>query len=221
MNRNTNLPLSPSQQEELLTQLGGLINTRKNIILAIEGRCGSGKTTLAAYLAGIYDCNVIHMDDFYLPFSMRTSKRLAEPGGNIHYERFLTEIYTPLRRLAAKETFTGNHLTGTAVDAVLGCYQVFSCVTGDYDDTYPLYNRPLTIIEGSYCMHPEFRNLYDLSVFLDITAELQLKRLRNRVGSEALNAFIEKWIPLENAYFDTGIAGICTKYYLQKEQWCL
>ena len=36
-------------------------------ILAIDGRCASGKTTLAGELQKRQACNVIHLDDFYLP----------------------------------------------------------------------------------------------------------------------------------------------------------
>jgi uridine kinase len=36
------------------------------VIVAIDGKCTSGKTTLASRLAEIYDCNVFHMDDFFL-----------------------------------------------------------------------------------------------------------------------------------------------------------
>ena len=34
------------------------------VILAIDGRCGSGKTTLAGMIAQRYRAEVIHMDDF-------------------------------------------------------------------------------------------------------------------------------------------------------------
>ena len=39
-------------------------NTDRPILVAIDGRCGSGKTTLGEYLKGQLDCNLFHMDDF-------------------------------------------------------------------------------------------------------------------------------------------------------------
>ena len=36
-------------------------------IIAIDGRCAAGKTTLAARLAKELGGDVIHMDDFFLP----------------------------------------------------------------------------------------------------------------------------------------------------------
>lgn len=68
----------------------------KPLLVAIDGRCASGKSTLAKDLQKQLDCNVIHMDDFYLQPHQRTTKRLREPGGNVDYERFETEVLQPL-----------------------------------------------------------------------------------------------------------------------------
>ena len=40
-------------------------------ILALDGMCGAGKTTLAGLLSEKTGCPVVHMDDYYLPFSRR------------------------------------------------------------------------------------------------------------------------------------------------------
>ena len=76
--------------DELLTQ-------EDMVVVAIDGKCASGKTTLASRLAEIYDCNVFHMDDFFLQRSQRTPERLAQIGGNVDYERFQEEVLLPLR----------------------------------------------------------------------------------------------------------------------------
>ena len=36
------------------------------LIVAIDGRCGSGKTTLGEYLEQVFNCNLFRMDDFFL-----------------------------------------------------------------------------------------------------------------------------------------------------------
>lgn len=54
-------------------------------LVAIDGRCTAGKTTLAGLLQGKRSCNVVHMDDFYLPFAKRTPERMAQPGGNMDF----------------------------------------------------------------------------------------------------------------------------------------
>ena len=77
-------------------QIDALLAEKDFVIVAIDGKCASGKTTLAAELAEIYDCNVFHMDDFFLRPEQRTQQRFAESGGNVDYERFREEVLFPL-----------------------------------------------------------------------------------------------------------------------------
>lgn len=156
-----------------------------SFIIAIDGNCASGKTTFSSLLAMYFDCNIIHMDDFFLPPKLRTPARLAQPGGNIHYERFIEEIMLSLQN-------------GSKIS-----YRPFCCSTMDYADAISLPSKPLTIIEGSYSMHPKLRNLYDYSVFLSCSYEQQITRIRTRNGEASLKNFTERWIPMENTYFDT------------------
>ena len=58
-------------------------------IIAIDGRCASGKSTLSEDVKNTLDVNIVRMDDFFLPLSLRTPERFALPGGNVHYERFI------------------------------------------------------------------------------------------------------------------------------------
>ena len=47
------------------------------VLAALDGRCGSGKTTLAAQLAERFpDSIILHTDDFYLPLPC------ASPAGS-------------------------------------------------------------------------------------------------------------------------------------------
>ena len=78
--------------ELLLTE----IKQRSTLVLAIDGRCAAGKTTLAARLAELCDCNVIHMDHFFLCSKQNTMERLQQAGGNMDYVRFCEEILIPL-----------------------------------------------------------------------------------------------------------------------------
>ncbi|WP_189655282.1 uridine kinase [Bacillus sp. HNG] len=155
----------------------------KPIILAIDGRCGSGKSGLAEMLKQEVDSNVFHMDDFFLPFDMKTKERLTKPGENVHYERFNKEVLTPL-------------LQGKKV-----IHQPYNCQIREFDQ--PIHTEPkkLTIVEGSYCMHPSLQPFYDIKIFMTINKEIQLERIRKRNGEERLQDFNNKWIPMEELYF--------------------
>ncbi len=156
---------------------------RRLFIVAVDGRCASGKTTLANELSKKLDCNVIHTDDFYLQPFQRTAERYAEPGGNLDRERLIREILEPLSM--GKKPL----------------YQPFLCHLMNFGQLIRLENKRIYIIEGSYSCHPELRSFYDMTVFVTVDADTQKKRILERNGEEKLRAFIEKWIPLEEKYF--------------------
>ena len=82
-------------QNDLLTdaaEIGRRAIAMKTPLIVIDGLCGSGKTTLADSLSSMLQAPVVHMDDFFLPFSLRTPQRLSQPGGNVDYERFAQEV---------------------------------------------------------------------------------------------------------------------------------
>lgn len=170
---------------EAFVRIDELLRTNKPISVAIDGLCGSGKTTLAALLGAVYDCNVFHADDFFLPTDMRTPERYATPGGNIHWERMKTEVLDPLK--------TGKPFV----------YRTFDCSIMDYSELVRVNPRPLSIMEGSYSMHPQLLASYDLRIFLKTDPETQSRRILERDGEHAHRSFVEKWIPFENKYFET------------------
>ena len=61
--------------------------------------------------------------------------------------------------------------------------------------------KAINLIEGSYSCHPALWDQYDLRVFLSISPEIQLQRIRRRNGEEGAKMFEERWIPLEERYF--------------------
>ena len=174
----------------MLTSVTTLIDqqlqAKGHALCVIDGLCGAGKTTLAEELSAHYGgASVIHMDDFFLPYEMRTPQRLAQPGGNVHHERFAAQVIQGLR--------TGDGFA----------YQRFDCATGELIEK----NCPaakVRIIEGSYSLHPALQaawgELDAITVFLSVDGEEQLRRIARR-APEKLQAFVDKWIPLEKNYF--------------------
>ena len=153
------------------------------ILIAIDGNCAAGKTTLAARLQSDLGGNVFHMDDYYLQSFQRTKERLRETGGNVDYERFKKEVIEPLKK-------------GEAV-------KVYACTHPDFVLEYrkTVGFKRLNIIEGSYSCHPYFNSSYRLQIFVEADYELQIERIRTRNGEVMLQRFINEWIPKENEYF--------------------
>ena len=158
--------------------------SKKRIIIAIDGKCASGKTTLGHYLQKEFDANLFHMDDFFLQAHQRTEERSNEVGGNVDYERFKKEVLEPL-------------LAGNDVE-----YRRFDCSSFKIAEAVRISPKRINVIEGSYSMHPYFGDIYDLKVFAEIDEESQLENILKRNGQEKLEVFKERWIPKEMAYFD-------------------
>ena len=154
------------------------------VTLAVEGGAASGKSTLAELLRRVYGCSVIHVDDYFLRPEQRTPERLSEIGGNFDRERFLDEVALPLSR--------GEDMR----------VRRFDCGTMTLGEPAEVKRSRLTVVEGVYSMHPELSHLYNLSVFLDVPAEVQAERIAERNSPETVHRFAEEWIPKENAYFE-------------------
>ncbi len=168
--------------EAVLCEIHRIRQSKDRIVIAIDGRCASGKTTLAKKLQEALCCNVIHMDDFFLRPEQRTAQRYDEPGGNVDKERFFAEVLQPLQ--------TGN----------LFSYRPFDCHTMALGEPITVHPNEITIIEGTYSCHPALWEFYDYHIFLTTTPEKQLDRLAKRKVAN-LQMFREKWIPLEERYF--------------------
>ncbi len=182
--------LAAAEQIEL--EIRRLLQRKRPVLVAIDGRCAAGKTTLAEELRELCGCGVVHMDHFFLRPEQRTEERLNTPGGNVDRERVLQEVLLPLSR---EEEVS---------------YRPYDCKLQALKEAVQVVPGPVTVIEGAYACHPSLREYYDLKVFLTVEKEEQLRRIRRRNGPEAAIQFRERWIPLEERYFAVcGVMDCC------------
>ncbi len=165
----------------ILFRIATLLERQDHVVLAIDGRCGSGKTRLAKLIASIFPCNVYHTDDYYLPTYERAPDWEFEPGGNIDLERLRHEVLEP--------SFAGEPVR----------YQPYDCQKAEYKAAGVMLPQPLTILEGSYSLHPALDQRYDLKIFLTCSPAAQTRRLKEREG-EYFRMFKTRWIPMEERY---------------------
>ena len=154
------------------------------VILAIEGGCASGKTTLAKILEDIYGSTTFHIDDYFLRPEQRTEKRMSEIGGNVDRERFEEEILKPLSE-------NKNEIS----------YSPFNCLAQSLEAPICVVPNKLIVIEGVYSMHPSLSDYYDYSVYLEIDSETRRARILKRNSPKMAERFFNEWIPLEESYF--------------------
>ena len=132
-------PITASTLSALLSAALAQKPTRP-LVLALDGRCGSGKTTLANGLAAQFpDCTLLRTDDFYLPPARRCPDWAHTPCANMDLTRLRDEALRPA-------------YAGQTVD-----YRAYSCREGAYLPPAQLPAQPLVILEGSYSHHPLLR----------------------------------------------------------------
>lgn len=160
-------------------------------LFCIDGMCASGKSSLAQLMQEVYGCGLVLADDFFLQPNQRSEERLAEPGGNIDYER--------LAVVAAQ-----------AADDRAFRYQVYDCGIQQLADWREVPAGPLTVLEGAYCLNPKVGAKSDVRVFLSVDAKEQMRRILHRNGPVMAARFEEEWIPMENRYFAAyGVRESC------------
>lgn len=182
--------------EKITEKVKQMLTKKAYVLVALDGRCAAGKTSLAEAVRIRLDCTVVHMDDFFLRPEQRTPMRLAEPGGNVDRERFKQEVL-----LAAKrgEGF---------------CYCPYDCRQGKLAPPIAEPARTVFLAEGAYACHPLLRPFYDLCIFLDVEPKEQWRRLLLREGEERAELFRTKWIPLEERYLEACQTDRTCHFYL-------
>lgn len=168
---------------EIFCRIDSLLRTKDRVDVAIDGNCSAGKSTLADFIGNVYDCNIFHMDDFFLPHELKTKERLDEAGGNVDYARFKEEV---INGISSGREFR---------------YRKYDCKSGKFQEIVKINPKKLNIIEGSYSMHHTLIKNYDLKIFLGIDKEGQRRRILKRNGPGMYKMFMQLWIPLENRYF--------------------
>lgn len=169
--------------EAIRQRIDALLAEKDRVIVSIDGCCTSGKTTIAGKLAELYDCDLFHMDDFFLRPEQRTAERFAQPGGNVDYERFMEEVLTPLKR---GEPFS---------------YRPFDCSAFTLAEPVAVCPKKLAIVEGTYSQHPWFGDPYDLKILLTVSEDTQRSRILERPAF-LHQRFFSDWIPMEHLYFE-------------------
>ena len=169
---------------EVITKAETLLNKKNPVLVAVEGRCASGKTTLASVLQDLAGWSVFHMDDFFLQPWQRTELRMQTAGGNVDYERFLAEILEPLKKGETEIV-----------------YRPYQCRYQKLAKPVYIKAKQVCLMEGSYSCHPALWDFYDLRIFLTVSPQEQKRRILARNGEDGYMPFAKQWIPLEEQYF--------------------
>lgn len=170
------------------------------IVVGLDGRSGSGKSTMAAAVAVALehgDVTVIEGDSFYGGGSAATWDRRT-PAEN-------ADLVIDWRRQRAVLRWLRQGRTAT--------WHPFDWESDRWDqEPAPVAARPVAavaapvvLLEGVYSCRPELADLVDLRVLLDVAPELRRLRLVEREGEDHRPDWDERWSAAEDHYFATAM----------------
>ena len=164
-----------------------IINEKKlsaPAVVSIDGPCGSGKSTLASIIEKDLGFNILHMDDFYLPFQKRDKNWMNIIAGHMDFNRLIEDVLE-----AYKSKTKTNYIS-------------YDCHSDKYLQEIPIDLDKILIIEGSYTSHPILDKYVDLKIFVEIDKDEQVRRLTKR-NPDVVDKFLSMWVPFENNYFES------------------
>ena len=158
-------------------------NLSNYFVIAIDGPCAGGKTTFAEEMNKGYEYNIVHMDDFYLPFQKRDKNWMNIIAGHMDFDRLIEKVLKPYKERREIE------------------YISYDCHSDKYLQKIDIDLDKPVILEGSYSTHPILDNYIDIKIYLDIDSKTQVERLTKR-NEKVVDKFVSMWIPFENNYFE-------------------
>ena len=152
--------MSHATFEEVISKLEQLYRERVWVIVAIDGRGGAGKSSLArALVAKFPNSSHIEHDWFHLP------KNEVVEGRRFDHERLVADVIAPFRVGTQKLTFyryNWGYLTGEP--------------DGFHETPLTIAHKEILIIEGCETLHSALYPHLDLRIWLDTSPKVALER---------------------------------------------
>lgn len=172
--------------EELLTLLHGTERRRQTLLVAIDGRGGSGKSTFARRLErASEEVTVVEFDDFYLPLAQRRARTAAgntEIGGNFDWRRLCDQVLTPLSHDEPAN------------------YQRYDWPSDELAEWHSVPVGGIVLIEGNYSTRQKLFAVYDYTIWIDAPHDVRLERGIRRGGADTRERWLTEWMPEEDRY---------------------
>lgn len=165
------------------------VNRNAPLLVALDGRSGVGKSTIAARIGTKIGAVVIDVDKFYSGGNDdHWDSRTIEEKINevIDWRRLRMEVLEPL-------------LAGKA--AIYYPFD-FKTWTGLAKDSVTLKPAGVIILDGAYSSRPEFADILNLTVLIEVPDDsARRKRLITRESENYMTNWHSRWDATEDYYF--------------------
>ncbi len=146
------------------------------LLVAIDGRSGTGKSLISARVAESFGAALVHSDDFFsatvtaVEWDARTAIERARDC--LDWRRLRSEALLPL-------------LDGNAAEW----------------DQIRVEPRPIILMEGVYASRPELADLAGLTILVQAPDVVIRERLAAREEAATLSEWQRRWMPAERHFF--------------------
>ena len=193
MSRNKST--APSGVDKVVSEIHRLLRHKNPVLVALGGRSGTGKSTLAQAIASRVQGRIVLGDDFYSggnddAWQGMSAAEKVEKG--MDWQRMRTQVLEPL---LAKKPASWHPLD----------FQPGIGWVGWKHETVILQPAPVILVDGVYSARPELADLVDVAVLVWANDEERRKRLDLREGQ----GFMQRWHALWDAAEDYYFTQIC------------
>lgn len=178
-----------SVEDAISTIKNSVDKKQRPVVIALDGRSGTGKSTIAKLLAAKLDGVAIEADDFWIggsdgEWDARSPKEKYEKV--LDYRRLRKEVLEPL-------------LSGKDAN-----WHPFNWATGHGLSEKVLHAEPkkTIMLDGAYSSQPILQDIIDISILVDVPNDVERRaRLVKREGPLYMADWHRRWDPAEDLYF--------------------
>jgi para-aminobenzoate synthetase len=191
MIQNNSFRLNPESTVDRIVQEINKLDRSRNVLISIDGRSGTGKSTIAQMVAEKISGVVVVGDDFYSggnddKWENCTPQEKADQV--IDWKKLKFEILIPLKNNQVASWHPLDFEPGKGW-------------VGWKKELITVHPNKVIILEGAYCSRPELQDMIDLSILIEADDEQRRARLLTREGETYIAKWHQLWDASEDFYF--------------------